>query len=178
MRFPSRRGVSLPEFAISISRSIAGSAYGGSAGIDGTDAQPEERLQSEGLRSSLIASRASSVDRKGDTDPGATREPKAFKRDIEGRTGKLRNPQRQSPITPTRQRYEQISLGFVLLAALTGFAVTYWNRVGHVCCLCPIAAPGHQRRQLRQEMAPLPKLFQNCQGRQRDKKSFARYLGR
>src|SRR6516164_10809291 len=83
------------------------SATASSAGIDRVDAQPEERLQSEGLKSSLIASPISSVDRKSDTDPGATREPKAFKRDIEGRTSNLRNPQKQRPVTPTRQRYEQ-----------------------------------------------------------------------
>jgi hypothetical protein len=92
------------------------SATAGSARIDRVDALPEERLQSEGLNSSLIASQISSIDRKSDTDSGATREPKAFKRDIEGRTSKLRNPQRQRPVTPTRQRYEQRGLSSLLAA--------------------------------------------------------------
>ena len=95
---------------------ILASATAGSVGIDRADARPEERLQSEGLKSSLIASRASSVDRKSDTDPGATREPKAFKRDVQDRTSKLRNPQRQRPVTPTRQRYEQRGLSSLFAA--------------------------------------------------------------
>ena len=92
------------------------SATAGGAEIDRVDAQPGERLQSEGLKSSLIASRASSVDRKSDTDSGATREPRAFKRDIEGRTSNLRNPQRQRPVTPTRQRYEHRGLSSLFAA--------------------------------------------------------------
>jgi len=88
----------------------------GRAGIDQVDARPEERLQSEGLKSSLIASRVSSIDRKSDTDSGATREPKAFKRDIEGRTSNLRNPQKQRPVTPTRQWYEQRGLSSLFAA--------------------------------------------------------------
>ena len=92
------------------------SAAAGSAGIDPVDAQPEERLQSESLKSSSIASRASSVDPKSDTDPGATTEPKVFKRHIEGRTSNLRNPQRQRPVTPTRQPYEHRGLSSLFAA--------------------------------------------------------------
>jgi hypothetical protein len=88
----------------------------GSAGIDRVDVRSEERLQSEGLKSSLIASRLSSVDRKSDTDSGATREPKASKRDLEGRTSNLRNPQRQRPVAPTPQRYEQRGLSSLFAA--------------------------------------------------------------
>jgi hypothetical protein len=89
------------------------SATAGSAGIDWVDARRKERFESE---SSLIASRTSSVDRNTDTDSGATREPKAFKREIKGRTSYLRNPQRQRPITPTRQRYEQRGLSSLFAA--------------------------------------------------------------
>ena len=92
------------------------SATAGSAGIDRVDARAEERPQSERLDSSLVASRASLVDRKSDTDSGATREPKAFKRDIEGRTSNLRNPHTQRPVNPTRQRYEQRGLSSVFAA--------------------------------------------------------------
>jgi len=85
-------------------------------GIGQVDARPEERLQSEPLKSSSIASRVSSVDPKSDTDPGATTEPKVFKRHIEGRTSNLRNPQRQRPVTPTRQRYEHSGLSSLFAA--------------------------------------------------------------
>ena len=98
------------------------SATASSAGIDRVDAQPEERLQSEGLKSSLIASRVSSVDRKSDTDPDATREPKALKRDT---SSSLRNPRRQKPVTPTRQRYEQ--RGLSSLFAAIGRALHFSN---------------------------------------------------
>src|SRR5215469_11956613 len=91
-------------------------ATASSAGIDQVDARPEERLQSESRKSSSIASRASSVDPKSDTDPGATTEPKVFKRHIEGRTSNLRNPQRQRPVTPTRQRYEHSGLSSLFAA--------------------------------------------------------------
>jgi hypothetical protein len=89
------------------------SAKASNAGIDRVDAQPEERLQSEGLKSSPIASWASLVDRKSDTDPGATREPKALKRDT---SSSLRNPRRQKPVTPTRQRSEQRGLSSLFAA--------------------------------------------------------------
>ena len=92
------------------------SATAGSAGIDRVDPRAEEHLQSEALKLSLIASRASSVDRNSDTDSAATREPKAFKRDIEGRTRNLRNPQRQRPVTPTRQRNEHSGLSSLFAA--------------------------------------------------------------
>jgi hypothetical protein len=82
------------------------SATAGSAGMDRVDARAEERLESEALKSSLIASRASSVDRKSDTDSGATREPKTFKR----------NPQRQRPVTPARQRSEHRGLSSLFAA--------------------------------------------------------------
>ena len=98
------------------------SATASSAGIDRVDAQPEERLQSEGLKSSLIASPISSVDRKSDTDPDATREPKALKRDT---SSSLRNPRRQKPVTPTRQRYEQ--RGLSSLFAAIGRALHFSN---------------------------------------------------
>ena len=89
------------------------SATAASPGIDRVDARPEEGVQSEGLKSSLIANRVSSVDRKSDTDPGATREPRAFKRDT---SSSLRNPRRQRPVTPPRQRNEQRGLGSLFAA--------------------------------------------------------------
>ena len=79
------------------------SATAGSAGIDWVDARRKERFESE---SSLIASRTSSVDRNTDTDSGATREPKTFKR----------NPQRQRPVTPARQRSEHRGLSSLFAA--------------------------------------------------------------
>jgi len=82
-------------------------ATAGSAGIDRVDPRPEEHLQSEALKSRLFASRASSADRKMGTDAGATRELKVFKRDVEGPSSNLRNPQRQRTVAPTRQRHEQ-----------------------------------------------------------------------
>ena len=88
------------------------SATVGGAGIDRVDALSEERLRSEALQSMLITSQASSVDRKKDTDSGATREPKAFK----SRTRNLRNAQRQRPVTPTPQRNEQRGLGSLFAA--------------------------------------------------------------
>jgi hypothetical protein len=48
----------------------------GSAGSGRNNARPEEPLQSEAFKSSLITSRASSVDRKSDTDSGSRRRSK------------------------------------------------------------------------------------------------------
>jgi len=48
----------------------------GSAGSGRINARPEEPLQSEAFKSSLITSRASSVDRKSDTDSGSRRRSK------------------------------------------------------------------------------------------------------
>jgi hypothetical protein len=101
------------------------SATAGNAEIDRVAEQPEERPQPEAPKSKLIASRASSVDRKRDTDSSVARKQlRVFKRDLEGRPDKVRNPQRQTAVPFTRQRYEQRGLNsfFAAIGHALGFS--------------------------------------------------------
>lgn len=101
------------------------SATATNAGIDRVDAQPDERPQSEAPKSRLIASRASAVERKRDTDSGGARKQlRAFKRDLEGRSDNVRNPQRQTALASTRERYGQRGLSsfFAGISHALGFS--------------------------------------------------------
>jgi hypothetical protein len=101
------------------------SATAYNAGIDRVDAQPKERPQSEAPTSRLIASRASSVDQKWDTDSGAaSKQARAFKKDLKSRPDNVRNPQRQRAVAPARQRYQQKGLRafFAAIGHALGFS--------------------------------------------------------
>jgi hypothetical protein len=87
------------------------SAIEGNARIDRVEMQTIGGSQFEAPIPKLIASRGSLVDRKNNTDSGATRRQlRTFKRDLEGRPDSVRNPQKQRAVAPTRQRYEQRGL--------------------------------------------------------------------
>jgi hypothetical protein len=99
------------------SRSLASTTVV-NARIDRADAQPQDRPhQSEAFKSRWIASKASLADQRRDTDLGAARKQlRAFKKDLEIRPDNVRNPQKQRPVPPPRQRYEQKGLSSFLTA--------------------------------------------------------------
>lgn len=86
-------------------------ATASNAGINRVDAPPEEPSQSGLAKSRLIASVASSVDQKRDTDLRPVRkQSRAFGRDLKGRTDNVQNPQRQTALAATRQQPNQSGL--------------------------------------------------------------------
>lgn len=97
----------------------------GKARIADVSAPMEDHPQSEASKSRLIARLASSAAPNRNTDLGGARKhPRAFKRDLESRGHKDRNPQTQKAVAPARQRCEPRGLSsfFAGISRALGFS--------------------------------------------------------
>ena len=96
------------------------------AGTERVDGQPEEYSEFQAAKSTLIASRMTTVDRKRGTGSGAVKKHlRAFRRDLERRPDYIRNLQSQRAIASTRQQYKQQGLGsfFSGMGRTLGFSI-------------------------------------------------------
>jgi hypothetical protein len=101
------------------------SAAASNAGTERIEVQPEEHSGLETPKSTLIASRISSVARKRDAGSGeAKKNLRLFKKGLEGRPNNVRNLQSQRAIATTLQPYKHEGLGsfFSAMGRALGFS--------------------------------------------------------